>query len=310
MSRRQTLKKTAAVFLGIALTVGSAGCDFVLTDGQKDLEQTVATVNISDSLAQDEVYGKYADDVATLIENGGLSTDVSKRDLIAYYMSTGYQYVENYGYTYEDTFNMLMDGLVSRKIMLQYAVAYYLKAGEADGVTAAACEEYVKNAINAATGKEKELLEAHPEVLTMKYILTNGGKTDEASMKEYNLAVYSLRKSLNNTLDSYEQSLIEAEEESHDHGSGRTTPTGVDTAKEDYYPVSNGELDYGVYTGRNALDSCGQYEAVEGSTPAYRKKSYNSFLANLQSYNLVQDEEDTKDILSLDYYYVELSSFL
>ena len=308
MNKKHTLKKTAALLLGIALTVGSTGCNFLVTDNEKDLAQVVATVNVANSLAKvGDEYSEYADDVNALIDKGGLSTDISKRDLIAYFMSVGYTYVQSYGYSYEDTFNMLMDTLVSRKLMTQYAVAYYLK----NGLTAQDCLNYVESETQKAEGVEQKLLKAHPEVLTMKYFLTNGGKTTVEDMKDYNLAVYSLMQSLNSSLDSMESSYIVAEEEEHDHGEARTTPTGVGTEMEDYYPMTaDGKVDYDIYTGRNPLDTCGAYEKVEGSTTASRQKAYNAFLVNLQSYSLIGKDENTANVTQLDYYYAELASML
>ena len=171
--KKNNLKRTAALLLGVALTVGSTGCNFVVKDSAKDLAQTVADVNISAKLKDDELYAGVADEVAKIVKN--LSTDISKRDLVAYFLSVGYQYVENYGYSYEATFNMLMDGLVSREIMIQYAIAYYLKNNTA--LTVDGCSTYIQAELGKATEKEKELLEANPEVLTLKYFLTEGGKS-------------------------------------------------------------------------------------------------------------------------------------
>lgn len=303
MSKKQTFKKTAALLLGIALTVGGTSCTFLTTDNEKDLAQVVATVNISESLKADETYGSYAGDVEKLISN--MSTDILKRDLVSYYLSTGYSYVQS-GYTAKDTFNMLMDNLVNRKIITQHAVAYYVKNA---GLSADGCAQYVETQLNAANGKEKELLQAHPEVLTLKYILTEGGKAEEQA--EYDKAVYSLKSSLNSSLDSYESSYIVAEDEEHSHNDGRTTPNGVGTEKEDYYPVnSDGSLNYDIYTGRNALSACGVYEKVDGSTTTSRQKAYNAFIANVSDYGLISEDEDTKDVTLLDYYYVELSTTL
>ncbi len=299
MNRKNSVKKTAALLLGLALAVGAVGCkNFIITDNEKDLAQTVAKVDISAQLAKDgNEYKDVAADVATVVKS--LSTEISKRDLIAYFLSTGYQYVESYGYTYEDTFNMLMDGLVSREIMMQYAIAYYLKNTD---LTAAGCADYVAAEKAKASEKEKELLDAHPEVLTLKYFLTEGGK-DET---EYKLAVYNLKKSLNTSLDSLEQSYIKAEAEEHDHATARTLPNGVTTEKEDYYTEN-----YEIYTARNnqTLDACGEYEKQEGSTTSTRQKAYNAFLANLQGYSMIGNE-DTADVTKLSYYYVELSSAL
>ena len=304
MNKKNNLKKAAALLLGIALVVGSTGCNFVVTDNEKDLAQTVADVNITASLKNDpdSEYAAVADDVAAIVKN--LSTDISKRDLVAYFLSVGYQYVENYGYTYEATFNMLMDGLVSREIMIQYAIAYYLKNDS--NINVAGCEAYIAAELEKVTEKEKELLNAHPEVLTLKYFLTNGGTAD--TTEDYDRAIYNLKKSLNDSLDSLEESYIKAHSEEHDHGEARTLPTGVATEKTDYYTT-----DYDVYTGRNTAGSCGEYERLDGSTPSTRQNAYNAFLANLQSYNMISTSgeiEDTSDVTHLNYYYVELSSLL
>ncbi len=303
MNKKNNVKKISALLLGVALAVGSTGCDnFILTDNEKDLAQTVATVNISGSLATPgNEYESVASEVGQIVAN--LSTDISKRDLVAYFLSTGYQYVENYGYSYADTFNMLMDGLVSREIMIQYAIAYYLKKDST--MNLASCNEYIEGELAKATAKEKELYAAHPEVLTLKYFLTENGADNE----DYDRAVYNLKKSLNSSLDSLEASYIkEQTEDDEETVTPRTMPTGAATEKSDYYTN-----DYGVYTGRNTLDSCGEYEKVDGSTKSTRQKAYNKFLANLQGYNMISTSgkvEDTSDVMHLNYFYVELSSIL
>ena len=314
MNKKHTFKKTAALLLALGLTFGVAGCDnFLVTDSMKDLQQVVATVDISATLAKDEAYKDYADDISSLIQAGALSTDIPKRDLVAYFLNVGYNYVQSYGYTYKDTFTMLMDGLTDRKILTQYAVAYYLKNEPADAVgleTFRANELKKLDENNAKEKKEKELLQAYPEVLTMKYFLTAYGKTDAESMKPYNKAIYSIKKSLNDSLDSGESSFIVASSDTHTHEESRTTPTGINTEKEDYLPMNDGVLDYDVYTGRNTLAECGKYEKVDGSTSTTRKKAYSTFLSNLQGYGLIKDGENVADVTLLDYYYLELSSTL
>ena len=65
MNKKNTIKKTAAMLLGISFALGAAGCDFVITDNAKDLNQTVATVDITDALKNnsDEAYSAQADAV-------------------------------------------------------------------------------------------------------------------------------------------------------------------------------------------------------------------------------------------------------
>ena len=302
MNNKHTFKKAAALFLGIALSVGATGCSFITTDNQADLEQTVATVDITAKLTGTD---EYKNEVKAIVNK--MSSDVLKRDLISYYLSTGYTYVEQYGYSYADTFNMLLDGLVSREIMMQNAVAYYLKK---DGVSLAKCNEFINAELaKISDAKVKSMVETdHLEVLVLQYFLS----IDDAEQTAYNKGVYTLKKSLNDSLDSMEASYITAtDDEEHDHEEARTLPTGVDTEKEDYYTT-----DYEIYTGRNDASACGEYETVEGSTVTSRQKAYNAFLTNLQSYNLINTDkkkgevEDTRDITKLHYYYVELASIL
>ncbi len=299
---KKNLKKTAALMLGLALTVGATGCNFIVTDNARDMEQKVATIDISAALKEDERYGET---IAAAVSEIIGKSEISKRDLVTYFLSAGSSYAESYGYGY--TFNMLLNTLINREIIIQYAVADYL-ADKESGLTLAGHNEYVQDALDALSNDnpEKALLTAHPEVLTFKYFLTEGGKEEE----DYNRAVYNLKKSLNNSLDQLEMEYIKASEHDHDASATvRTLPTGVNTANEEYYSTN-----YEIYTGRNSLAECGDYEKQDGSTTVSRRNAYNSLLANLHSYGLISTSagkvENPSDICHLDYYYVELSSTL
>lgn len=313
MNKKNTLKKMAAVAMVAALGLGATGCNFIITDNEADLNQTVATVNITSTLKADEAYKNVADDVMTIL--GDKTGEISKSELVSYFLSVGYQYVQSYGYTYEDTFKMLLDGLVSREIMIQYATAHYLAEGAKDGSIGlkdyndfvAKQHEALEKSTEEGAEKELALLKKHPEILAFKYFLTDGG---EGSTEDYDRTVYTLKKSLNDSLDSMEGEFIKASTDAETtEDKVQTLPTGVGTEKEDYYSV-----DYDVYTGRNTLDSCKPYEKLDGSTTSTRRSAYNRFLANLQANNFINmngDEvEDTADITHIDYYYVELSSSL
>jgi hypothetical protein len=312
MDNKKNLKKIGALCLALALTLGATGCgEFVRSNGLKDLQRTVAKVDISAELVNDDKYSAYADDIQTFVENGWLSSAIPKRDLVAAFLSKGYYYVNNYGYSYADTFNMLMDELVNQKILAQYAITYYMSKMDDNATSFANRFTAYKTAQVAAETDDtkKALLEAHPEVLTMKYFLTGGENTPEA-LQEYNEALYSLKSSFNSSLDSAEKGIIAADEAATETTSARTLPTNVNATVEEYYPIENGVLDYDVYTGYNALTSCGEYEAVDGSTPVTRQSAYYSFLANLQSYNLIKENENTADITKIDYFYLEFSNVL
>ena len=300
---KKNLKKTAALMLGLALTVGATGCNFIVTDSARDMEQKVATIDISAALKEDERYGE---SVAAAVSEIIGKSEISKRDLVTYFLSQGSSYAESYGYEY--AFNWSLNTLINREIIIQYAVAAYL-ADKDSGLTLSGHNTYVEKALEAAEkddAKKAELLKAHPEILTFEYFLTEDGKEWE----DYDRAVYNLKKSLNSSLDNLETQYIKTHEHNHDEdAAARTLPTGVDTAKEDYYSTN-----YGIYTGRNSLAECGDYEKQEGSTTVSRRSAYNSLLSNLHGYGLISTKagnvENPSDIYHLDYYYVELSSAL
>ena len=306
MSRRNTIKKTAALCMSVALTMGATGCTFLLTDNDKDLSQVVAEVDITDTLSTEN--GKFTtttiDAVKSLIKNKVLETNVYKRDLVAYFISVGSQYVNNYGMTYKQTFEALMEDLVNQKILTQYAVAYYLQNGFTDdegNVSAASadlCLKYVNDNLNGASESKM--------ALAMEYFLTENG----ADKTEYLETVYYFQQSINSALDEAEASYIKEDDEEHDHGDAQTMPTNVDAFDDEFVPIENGKLNYGIYTGRTPASECGIYEKVDGSTATTRKKAYNAFLANLQSYGLIKEGEDTAKFVELDYYYTELSTSL
>jgi len=262
----------SALFIGATLS----GCTSLLaTDSEKDLAQTVATVDISlsDDFAAGGTYEKYADVIGEMT--------VSKRDLVASFINSGSSYVSDQGYTYKETFDLLLTNLVNRKIVVQYAMVYCFE--NIDGITV---EGY-----NAAVSSAER-----PEIAALSYFLPE---------EDYNRAIYSLREVINSSLDSNEQSFI-GTTDSHEHASDvRTTPTGVDTEVEDYY-----DEDYRIYTGINSAGACGSYETQDGSTPTTRKKAYNSFISSLASNNLLSSDEDTTDFEQLDYWYEELEGQL
>lgn len=263
----------SAVMIGTAFT----GCASLLsTNSQKDMEQIVATVDISlsDDFAEGGEYNQYADVIGT--------ANVLKRDLVAYFLNEGYNMVQNYGYTYADTFDLMLESLVNRKIVSQYAMVYFFENSD----------EYTLDGYNAAVADSER-----PEIDGLRYFL------DE---DEYNLAVYSLRTIINDTLDDEEEDFIAETEDIEYESDVRTTPTGVDEEVEDYY-----DPDYRIYTGKNATGACGSYETVDGSTPTTRKKAYNLFLANLkENYLLSGKEQNLDDFESLDYWYIELQGQL
>lgn len=269
--------KVAAVALAAALSSTLlAGCD-ITTDVSKDYAQVIAEVNITDSANfESSSYAEYGDVIGT--------TEITKRDMVSYFISTGYSMMQSYGWTYYDTFNMISETLVNRQIYIQYAMLYLLDDESESDITVAGYEA----AVEGQTGIDRRLA-------ALAYFLD---EEEEAQ------ALYSTRQLINSTLDSQEETYLD-HDHSHDDSTStaRTTPTGIDTETEDYYNEA-----YRIYTGSNALADCPGYEAPEGSTPTTRRKAYSSFLASLRANSLIESGEDLSDVESLTYFKTELAS--
>lgn len=300
MKKKRIVCGVVASALALSVTLG--GCSsLVSANSIADMNQTIATVNISK--AEDfsnEGLDAYKDAVGT--------TSITKRELISYFLNVGYSYV-NSGYGYEYTFNMLVDNLVNTAVITQYSVMYLLKEKEGEGKSA----EAIMSAYN------------DKDTLTEKYEYVLG--EDSVEVK---LAKYSLMSAINSAIDSYEEEILEEDEDSNKGSGSRTVPGGVNAEQEKYYPrlkdkdgnyldkvggviVENKDLagiDYGVYTGYAGDDysyllaDSGIYQddALEGTTPNTRKRAYNNFLSSVNSYNLIDvKKENMKDVLSLKY---------
>ena len=270
--------KVAAAVLAAALSASAlAGCGLVTTNISKDYAQVIAEVNItnSENFANSE-YAEYADVIET--------AEITKRDMVAYFVSTGYSMMQSYGWTYHDTFTMISETLVNRQIYIQYAMLYLLDDESESDITVAGYEA----AVEGQTGIDRRLA-------ALAYFLD---EEEEAQ------ALYSTRQLINSTLDSQEETYLD-HDHSHDDSTStaRTTPTGIDTETEDYYNEA-----YRIYTGSNALADCPGYEAPEGSTPTTRRKAYSSFLASLRANSLIESGEDLSDVESLTYFKTELAS--
>ncbi len=292
----------AALAASIGLTAVFSGCSLVSSNSLADMEQIVATVNIADAEGLRESDRKLIDEYKGAVG----STDILKRNLIASYINVGSSYYDSLG-SNAAVFNMLMDGLTESAVLTQYATMYLLQLkAENEGKTSAQIiSEYEANTTYA--GK-------------LEYILG-------ADSADVMIAKYSLYSALNAAIDSYELQIINNDDEPEGTET-RTTPTGVDSEKEDYYPVKKdasgnpvtnasgvGELDYNVYTGYsgtdnegNAYDYCltasGAYQddKLDGTTRSTRIRAYNKFMSRLESNGLIDSEkEDMRNVLALQY---------
>lgn len=282
--------KTKAV---LALSVASvmacgilAGCDLVTTDSKKDYEQVIAEVNItnSDDFKDGGVYAAYKDVIQT--------DNIYKRDMIASFVSSGSSVMSQYGWTYRDTFDAIKDSLVNRQVYVQYAKLYFLTEKNEDGSARFTDKDGNPYTVSGYKQAVKGDTEIDKTIAGLKYFLTD----DEADK-----ALYDLRVSFNNSLDSIETSIIDAEDEEANTVTVRTTPNGIDTENEDYF-----NPEYKIYTGTQVMPP--EYEEVDGSTAYTRRQAYATFLTNIRSSGLLNADEDTTAVEGLSYFKSELKS--
>lgn len=275
----------------VTATVALAGCTLVSSYTQADMKQVIATVDIGKS-------DKLGDDLTPYAGAISSSTSIYKRDLIAYFLNAGNTLVQS-GSTYGEAFKTLSGTLVNNEILLQYATLATLKSIVEDGynglTTAAAAVEWFNGM------DEAEKYEA---------LLTYQAEKDDEDINYIMLVEYSLKTSLNNAIDSYEEQTSATEETST-----ATLPSGVDTEEENYYPTTkDGELDYNVYTGWGdyLLADSGIYQedALEDTTLWSRRKAYNSFIQYLDVNYLVDEDEDIRDVWNLSYVQEEYVTML
>ena len=298
MKNKKALRRTAisALCVAFALSAASCGEGMITTNSAKDMEQVVGTVNITnyDEFQDGGPYAAYAD-------------AISERQFHHFEAGSGGVFPQYRLYLCEQLRLYVRADLQSphgqpRQPQDHGAVCdgVLLRAGRRRGGRKIRGRVQRRRLYAGAVEEETAALdeslrvhyENHPELLTLQYFLTEGG-TDST---DYDRAVYTLKSMINSTLDSAETEYIHTDDDSTSSSSDtRTTPTGVGTETEDYYPTdAEGNLDYDVYTGRNTLDSCGTYEAQDGSTQTTRRRAYNTFLSNLSLNNLLAEGEDTE----------------
>lgn len=308
------------LFSGCSLGI-FADMGILVTDNQRDMQQVVAEVNLgNDKASLQETFTLLDDELKDSVSSElgkVLSTDeIYKRDLVAYFMSYGYNYYSQYG-SYSAAFEQVMQDLVDRKILSQFATVYYLNAGE---VVVDRDNLAIDTGYTEIAGTDGMKMDG--EISLEGYLSAVEGKTgDDAAIAGYSYfltkqeieyATYVIMTSVNSAIDSYETEYIKAEEDTTTSTDTRTTPTGANTLPDGYYPTKeDGSIDYDIYTGSNSASDCGKYEKQDGSTTYTRSRAYAQFIHALrQNYLISESEKDVSDITALSYFKVELKSQL
>lgn len=272
MKKKQIMCGALAAAVTLAATM--SGCSLVSTNIFADMDQVIATVDISRA----ENFDKELADYKTAIG----SSSVIKRDLVSYYITAGSSIMNSgSGYdTYEKVFNLLVDSLVNNAVLTQYSTMYLLKEkAEAEKTTAA-------KVVEKFNSYEKK---------SEKYEYLLGADTDDVKIAEYRTM-----SSFNSYIDSFEKEILK-EDESESGSATRSTPKNVDTEREDYYPATADKaVDYNIYTGYkgNRLEDSGIYEEnkLKGSTNSTRIRAYSDYIDWLADNNLIDPKEE-KDVL-------------
>lgn len=301
--------KLISGILALALSAGAlfSGCSLIRTNSAKDMKRTVAEIDISKT----EAFQKEFKDKSEYFDAIG-STSVIKRELITYYVSVGYSYMNQYGWDLKTTFNNLVTMLANNAVLTQYATMHLLSVKtESEG--------------NAVLDKFRELSgKGHKEYEKYEYLL--GEDSDDVK-----IAKYALMSSINSAIDSVEKDILK-EKNSASGTDKRTTPSNVDTEQDDYYPKkknANGEyvtedgtvikddaevknyvLDYDIYTGyeKNSLENSGTYKddrdefLKKESNTNTRLRAYSKYISSLSNFNLIDvSSENLQDVHSLAY---------
>ena len=171
--KKRLIKFVTLILSAIMALAGFSGCNLVTSNTERDLNQVVATVNIN---SEDNIY---------------------KKDLIMAYLNYGYYYVQYYGYSAADTYNLILNNLIDNRIVVQVAFDTFKND-----------DNYVKN--------------AKYEQSDIKWYLSDEDITD---------AKYSTYKSINDLIDSY----VEKADEKQDTLTMdlRTVPTNAKNAEKE-----------------------------------------------------------------------------
>lgn len=257
--KKKFLSLVAAVLAFCLSASLFTGCDLVTVDNQKDMNLVVAEVSIGDDAPTEKIY---------------------KKDLIVLYMNYGYYYVQSYGYTMKQAFELLINNLVNNVLLVQNAVEYF---AEKQNVTSDKynLERYLD---------ENEKIEAN--YLTVKSFndLIESYKETEDDEKETETATGDVRTvptDATNYAEEYEG--IDKFWEEH----LKNNPDATEDQKETEYFKSY--IETGIITG---------FDDNFNTTDLETKRAYEKVLKALDNNSLIGKDFDYKkgSIYDTDYY--------
>lgn len=188
MKSKNFLTKLIALIISLVSLVGVlSGCQLVNTKIEEDSNLKVMTIQIEKEVEP---------------------ITFKKSDLYSAYVSYGYYYVNNYGYSIEDTYNMIISNYQQNAVVEQFA---RIKLAELYNEVSADTYIGVKSEF-----EEKFLIPTVSANLAEKNLTKLEAKADlDLFLSTYQKAeaLYNVKSSINSLIDSF----LEEDEHDHDH---------------------------------------------------------------------------------------------
>lgn len=234
------------LMLALIISVSSlSACKLITVNDERDLNQVVATVQINKDAPKEEIL---------------------KKDMIMSYLNYGYMY-EQYGYTREKIFTMIIKDLIENRVYIQNAIEEF-NSGDS-----------VFDSIPKNKGYDKWDLD--------RYLKIDETDADEKNhVNEIVEAEYFAKKTMNEIIDAYETQEDEEQKESLSE-EVRTVPTNAQNAEKEE-PLLSAKKTYKIDT----------------NSTAERRKAFNKVVKLLDSNGLLG--EDYNGDLTTSQYYLEL----
>lgn len=241
---KKRLTGLISLILSLFLCLSFSACNLITYDNDREMKQIVATVSIDEKIKDEITLG----------------------DLVLSYINGGYLNEQYYGYTTEQNFDILLNQLVSQRILIQNAMLEF----EAD-------ENYVKN------GDEE--LYTPLRYLTEKEVV-------EAKYQTYN------------ALNTYIKSYAEPEEESKKDswiGETRVVPTGAtNDVKEKTLEEKKAYIEKGVdKTDVKALNKA--IESLDENAMLGADYKESGVIEDIEYFRLVLSENYEQEVLNIYY---------
>ena len=257
---RKILLKTVTLVTVLALTLSLfAACGLVTTDQDRNMKQNVATVCIN----KDEVAPE----------------NIKKSEMIAAYMSYGYQYVSSYNYTVSKAYSTILDNLITNRVIVQQARIELGKlynqgaqAGDSEFMT------YFRDHSTAGVHGDNTIDYKNGDIESIKKFLT-----------EYEIAYaeYQIRKSVNSVIKSYDETEEEKDDEKENETfTARTSPYEKPEAVTDEYKLVNKtpeDYDYQVANVTLKADDWTSLKTQYTSTYALNLAVYKAYKIDLST---------------------------